>query len=402
MAAETKKIVDTVYTCPYTESDRPAKPIGEVRNLVADLINKIMLDTRLENTPTLGWIPVDPMTKKPAVSKWMEVEKISLGRGRKRKEEKKYLDCRESYVSGLHNLGFHTGNRNNCTVVDVDLKNRGGELWPKLAVFHAGTLDKVYWVRTGGGGIHMYFDYEATLSNSVAIPRFEKKQVGIDVRNDGGYVVAAGSIHSSGYRYEESHDMAEFLAANDGKFTKMPEWLLRLCTTGSEIFMSDVGCSIVLPTDPKPDDVSKFTNINKETLLELMEFLPKDAAFASQPWRFGVMALRKIAEDFKIADITEVAIAFAKLAVRDDINQFDEKSTLELCRNRPHARQAGLSYFIAIARKHATAPADKAELESFLEEIRVQPKNVYWDMIRQACCAKGTTVETIEDLMMAS
>ena len=54
-------------------------------------------------------------------------------------------------------------------------------------------------VRTGSGGWHLYYRTppDIDVSNSgVLLP------VGIDVRSDGGYVVAPDSIHPSGERYE--------------------------------------------------------------------------------------------------------------------------------------------------------------------------------------------------------
>jgi hypothetical protein len=51
--------------------------------------------------------------------------------------------------------------------------------------------------RTGGGGEHRYFHTAGVIGNSV-----DKLAIGLDVRGEGGLVVAPPSIHASGRRYE--------------------------------------------------------------------------------------------------------------------------------------------------------------------------------------------------------
>ena len=81
------------------------------------------------------------------------------------------------------NIGIATGKISNLTVVDVE---KGGK-WDDLPV----TMT----VKTGGGGVHLYYRY-ADIQNSVRIRELT------DIRSNGGYVVAAPSLHASGNRYE--------------------------------------------------------------------------------------------------------------------------------------------------------------------------------------------------------
>ena len=72
-------------------------------------------------------------------------------------------------------------------------------------------------VATGGGGRHFYFRYPQAgrVRNSVS-----RIAPGLDVRSDGGYVVAPPSVHISGHEYRWRGDPgAVDLAA-------CPEWLL--------------------------------------------------------------------------------------------------------------------------------------------------------------------------------
>jgi hypothetical protein len=70
---------------------------------------------------------------------------------------------------------------------------------------------------TGGGGGHWYFSVDRHVANSAG-----QLAPGLDVRGDGGYVVAAPSVHSSGRTYEWD------LAPGDVPIAPAPAWLLRL------------------------------------------------------------------------------------------------------------------------------------------------------------------------------
>ncbi|MFA5895205.1 MAG: bifunctional DNA primase/polymerase [Candidatus Shapirobacteria bacterium] len=90
------------------------------------------------------------------------------------------------------NLGVITGKISGIVVVDIDPRHGGSdELFKTLETLK---------VKTGGGGWHYYFQYEDGLQNQVGI------QPGIDIRAEGGYVVAPPSLHMSGNRYEWAND----------------------------------------------------------------------------------------------------------------------------------------------------------------------------------------------------
>jgi hypothetical protein len=72
--------------------------------------------------------------------------------------------------------------------------------------------------RTGGGGRHLYFAHPGGLiRNKVGLVP------GVDLRGDGGYVVAPPSVHSSGVRYlwVEGHRPGSTAIA------ALPDWVLR-------------------------------------------------------------------------------------------------------------------------------------------------------------------------------
>ena len=95
------------------------------------------------------------------------------------------------------NIGLPTGKINGIEVLDID-RAAGGFESLREVYYEYGELNSSYVVRTGGGGFHFYFLYSGRdYRSSVSI------YPGIDFRTDGGYVVAAPSLHSSGHLYEE-------------------------------------------------------------------------------------------------------------------------------------------------------------------------------------------------------
>lgn len=82
-------------------------------------------------------------------------------------------------------------------VLDVDAKNGGLESLDALFKEYADKLPEAGTpvVRTGGGGLHFYFSTEKELRNRTGV------RPGIDIRGDGGYVVAPPSPHASGTAY---------------------------------------------------------------------------------------------------------------------------------------------------------------------------------------------------------
>lgn len=94
------------------------------------------------------------------------------------------------------NIGLPTGKINGVEVLDIDRASDGFVSLREL-YYEYGELNSSYVVRSGGGGLHFYFQYSGRdYRSSVGI------YPGIDFRTDGGYVVAPPSIHSSGYSYE--------------------------------------------------------------------------------------------------------------------------------------------------------------------------------------------------------
>lgn len=115
------------------------------------------------------------------------------------------------------NLGIRTGKESDLIVIDVDPKNGGYDSLGDLTEIHGNFEEKNYSFITPSEGYHIYFKYP-NIPN-VAIKNRTNVLPGIDVRADGGYVVACPSKIDYGryYPFFEHEELKE-----------LPSWLLEL------------------------------------------------------------------------------------------------------------------------------------------------------------------------------
>lgn len=106
-----------------------------------------------------------------------------------------------SYPSA--NVAIATGEVSGVFVIDVDVANgKSGEASLKSLESEVGILPKDAIVKTGSGGFHVYLQMQNQEIKSSASTIAEH----IDVRANGGYVIAPPSIHKSGFHYEWMND----------------------------------------------------------------------------------------------------------------------------------------------------------------------------------------------------
>jgi putative DNA primase/helicase len=122
------------------------------------------------------------------------------------------------------NVGIATGHESGIVVLDVDPEHGGNASLETLEAEH-GSLPPTVQCRTGSGGLHVYFQHPGSYiksSNGELAP-------GLDVKGDGGSVVAPPSLHLSGKRYA----WVEGCSPDDIEVAPLPGWLLtRMQATG--------------------------------------------------------------------------------------------------------------------------------------------------------------------------
>lgn len=114
------------------------------------------------------------------------------------------------------NIAIATGAVSGIVVIDIDEGHGGVTSWENLESRYGDIPDASY-IATGGGGYHIYLSHPGRpVRNSAA-----RIGMGIDVRGDGGYVIAPPSIHITGTRYEGVINSAP----------DIPPWLLKVIAT---------------------------------------------------------------------------------------------------------------------------------------------------------------------------
>lgn len=93
------------------------------------------------------------------------------------------------------NVAIATGVQAGLVVVDVDARHAGREVLRDLEAEY-GQFPTTPHVLTGGGGDHYYFAHPGGHVKSRPVAP------GIDIKGDGGYVVAPPSVHPTGPTYE--------------------------------------------------------------------------------------------------------------------------------------------------------------------------------------------------------
>jgi P4 family phage/plasmid primase-like protien len=174
-----------------------------------------MSNQEIKELINYGFIPLsvsitkegDKYKKTPKVEGW---QKLNL----KTYKSKLDLTC--------PNFGILTGKEHNIIVVDIDVRDNGLKTWKKLVKEH-GLEDDTICVKTPSGGYHYYFVYDDeaskyfnTSSNSII---FEGKEVGIDIRSDGGFVVVPPS--------KQGNKKYEWVNGLDTLLADFPEWLYK-------------------------------------------------------------------------------------------------------------------------------------------------------------------------------
>lgn len=123
-----------------------------------------------------------------------------------------------------YNVSIVTGALSGLVVVDVDPRHGGNKSLKRLEREH-GALPKTMESISGGGGRHLYFAHPGgTVRNRTNIVS------GIDLRGDGGCIVAPPSVHPSGkrYRWKQGHAPGDFEPA------PLPDWLHRMLPPDSD------------------------------------------------------------------------------------------------------------------------------------------------------------------------
>ena len=166
-----------------------------------------------------GWrvVPIKPGEKRPAMRGWQHAATNSQ-------------NTIDNWWTGIyrdHGLGVATGpqpNGQNLIVLDIDEHGISGTATLELLEQKHGPLPDTLEVLTGNNGRHIYLlaPPHLTIRNDAGI----RLGPGIDIRGDGGQVLAPPTVHPNGnsYRWKPEHSPEEAVPA------AAPLWLIKLIT----------------------------------------------------------------------------------------------------------------------------------------------------------------------------
>ncbi|MGQ9825486.1 MAG: bifunctional DNA primase/polymerase, partial [Desulfotomaculales bacterium] len=149
-------------------------------------------------------IPLRPRDKRPALPSWADYQSRRATEEEIREWWSRWPDA---------NLGIVTGTVSGLVVLDLDgpdavdfVKRHGVSATPTVST---------------GKGWHVYFQHPGQpVQNAAALGGVK----GLDIRADGGYVVAPPSVHPSGRQYK----WAKGRSPGDLPLAPCPEWLLEI------------------------------------------------------------------------------------------------------------------------------------------------------------------------------
>jgi hypothetical protein len=162
-----------------------------------------------------GWsvLPIEPAGKRPLVP-WLKLQQQPVAAEEIESWFRRWPEA---------NIGVVTGRVSALVVVDIDPRHGGPESIEQ-ARREYGPLPPTVEAETGGGGRHLYFAHPGgLLRNRVGLAP------GIDLRGDGGCVVAPPSLHPSGRRYR----WAAGRAPGEVGLAPLPRWLLPAAPAGA-------------------------------------------------------------------------------------------------------------------------------------------------------------------------
>ncbi|MEX5632139.1 bifunctional DNA primase/polymerase [Parafrankia sp. FMc2] len=152
----------------------------------------------------LGWpvVPLLPRGKRPILPDWTNA--ASTDRDVIRGWWARWPDA---------NVGIATGPRSGLAVLDLDPRSGGAESLTELET-RVGLLPGTAMVVTGSDGVHFYYRHPGVKVTS----RAHSLGRGLDVKADGGQVVAPPSIHPTGQRYVWSGNVDGLFAGDVAGF----------------------------------------------------------------------------------------------------------------------------------------------------------------------------------------
>jgi hypothetical protein len=177
-----------------------------------------------------------------------------------------YENCLENIEQSHNALCIKTGKMSSVCVIDIDTKTKDGienglDVWNNL-INEYGNINT--WVaRSGNNGLHYYFKYDSMTCNLINKANIEINGniSGIDIRNDGGIIIAAPSSYYS--KVTKSIKKYSWInSPDDTELLSMPEWLFNLLNVDANIVKKTNSVQIKMIKDHTTNTITSESILN--------------------------------------------------------------------------------------------------------------------------------------------
>ena len=178
-----------------------------------------------------------------------------------------------------YNVGVPTGDVNNIIVLDIDIKDDGLTEWKAYMKEHGEPLTLT--VKTPSDGYHYYLKnkFENELIQYLTT-RTKYRGVGIDIRNNGGYVVAPPST---------INNVAYEVVLNEAPI-EIPTSLLQWLLTG----VNQTTKKSSTKQTPSTTTQTYIYDITDEETMNLLNLLPKSFLHDYSDWLLVTTAMKNL------------------------------------------------------------------------------------------------------------
>jgi hypothetical protein len=205
------------------------------------------------------------------------------------------------------NIGLAAGEVSGLVVIDIDPRHGGDVSIRRLQEQHGQFVERVY-ANTGGGGWHLLFKHPGVRIRNVQSS--DRLGAGVDVRGDGGYIVAPPSLHVSGNRYSWGVEPTEL--------PEMSQWLITLLAEPQRATAEFVGEGEIAEGGRNKSLTSMAGSMRRRGMSE-------EAMYAA----LSVENERRCRPPLEDADVRKIAHSVARYAPDDPAYEYPEQTAME-------------------------------------------------------------------------
>lgn len=198
------------------------------------------------------------------------------------------------------NIGIVCGPSSGIVCIDVDVKDRGVEMFEKMLTYYGQLPETCPIQRTGNGGYHYIFKYDhvrmSAMGAKIKCPKLNDVPIGIDMWiQQCQFVVEPSVNYTNGNSYKWTKPIGSI-----ADIPAMPEWIYRLYEhenineSGTLLVDTNANPTKVLPTQPvnddtQSDDGTEVMDIDEDVVVESKYSMYLDKIIAHPMTAFAVL-----------------------------------------------------------------------------------------------------------------